>query len=406
MSDGPESALMQYAGSVTADFHWEAVEKGERTSAFRMISQRWQGDLWEHAIVLVQPRSQLAKGVAILYITGGDPNPLDLDEAHRLADLSGLPVAHLFNIPNQPLFDLIEDDLVAQTFANYLDTEDSTWPLLLPMTAAALRAMDTLGKASTGSSNPLKSFIVTGASKRGWTSWLTAASGDPRVIGVAPMVYDNLNIPAQLQHQVQTWHKFSEMISPYVSLGLPAQMTTPRGQQLVSLVDPYAYREQLKLPKMVINGSNDPYWSVDSLSLYWDALPRPKWASVVANAGHGLGDMSQALHALAAFARSCAGKLSMPTFTWAFERDRIEISATAPLPEMRLWIAESESGDFRESTWWPRTESGAGKLKSDQVHASFQIPRSNQKQAAFAEMRYRIKDLPFSLTTSVRVYES
>src|SRR5439155_6483308 len=113
---------------------------------------------------------------------------------------------------------------------------------LLPMTAAALRAMDALGAWSLKSRNPLGRFVVTGASKRGWTAWLTAATGDPRVIGLAPMVYDNLNIPAQLQHQVQTWHEFSDMISPYVNLELPARIPTPQGQRLLSIVDPYAYR--------------------------------------------------------------------------------------------------------------------------------------------------------------------
>lgn len=406
MDGDPVSALMQYAGVPSAEFRWEVADKRDRVTTLRMVSQRWQGGLWEHALVVVEPAARLAKGAAILYITGGDPNPLDLDEAFRLADMSGLPVAHLFHIPNQPLYGLIEDDLVAQTFLNYLDSGDETWPLLLPMTAAALRAMDALGGWSVKSKNPLNRFVVTGASKRGWTAWLTAATGDPRVIGIAPMVYDNLNIPAQLAHQVKTWHSFSEMISPYVALGLPARMPTPEGQRLLSLIDPYTYREMLGVPKMVITGSNDPYWSVDSLSLYWDGLAGSKWSCVVPNAGHGLGDMSAALKAISALARSCVGKLKIPSFSWCFDRDRIEVVAGAPFPEMCLWVAESESGDFRGSTWWPRIETGAGKLKAEQVDASFQVPRCSRAQAAFVEARYSMKDFGFSVTTPVRVYPS
>ena len=398
--------LEEFVKTPDPAFRWDTAEQSERVSAFRMTSQRWQGGLWEHAIVLVQPTQRVAKSTAILYITGGDPNPLDLAESHRLADLSGLPVAHLFNIPNQPLFDLIEDDLVAQTFANYLDSGDPTWPLLLPMTKAATKAMDVLDEATRRTPNPLTRYIVIGSSKRGWTSWLTAATGDPRVIGIAPMVYDNLNIPAQLAHQVKSWHEFSEMISPYTELGLPARMPTPEGQRLLATVDPFAYRESLTLPKLIVNGSNDPYWSVDSLSLYWDGLIGPKCASIVPNAGHGLADMSQALQAIAAFAKSCVGKLLMPSFQWSIEKDRIEIAAKPPFPEMCLWLAESESEDFRESTWWPRLESGAGRLKTDAVSACFQIPRSRKNQAAFVELRYRIKDLPFSLTTPVKVYKA
>src|SRR5438309_762011 len=126
------SDLTDYVSAPDPSFAWEAMENAERVSRFRLTSQIWHGFDWRHDLVVVQPAARIAKGAAILYITGGEPNPLDLDEAHRLSDLAGLPVAHLFQIPVQPLFeDLWEDDLIAETLARCLDSGDFTWPLLL-----------------------------------------------------------------------------------------------------------------------------------------------------------------------------------------------------------------------------------------------------------------------------------
>lgn len=380
-------------------FTWQRVGVEGRVTRLVLVAQEWQGHVWHHDLVVVEPTKRIVKDAAILYITGSDPNPLDLDEAHRLADLAGMPVAHLFQIPNQPLYDLVEDDLIAETFVRCLDTGDATWPLLFPMVKSTVRAMDALVAAGIASR-----FVVTGSSKRGWTSWLAAASGDPRVIGIAPMVFDNLNFLAQLQHQVHEWNQTSEMISPYTSRGLHERIQTPEGLALAAMVDPFSYRDRMTLPKMIITGSNDPYWSVDSLSLYWDELQGQKWVSTVPNAGHGLGDMSQALHAIAALARHCVGKQTLSVASWSFGKESIEVRCEPPFPDLRLWIAESETLDFRQSEWWSRMESGVGNAKAETLTTDFHIPKCNRNQAAMVEMRYRTKDLEFSLSTPVKVY--
>ena len=45
----------------------------------------------------------------------------------------------------------------------------------------------------------VKEFVITGASKRGWATWTTAAV-DNRVKAIMPMVIDLLNIKPSFEH--------------------------------------------------------------------------------------------------------------------------------------------------------------------------------------------------------------
>src|SRR5947208_2130625 len=87
-------------------------------------------------------------------------------------------------------------DMTSQTWHKYLRTGDERWPARLPMTKSAVRAMDTVQAFCanhSGGTVKIANFVVAGASKRGWTTWTTAAV-DPRVVAIVPIVIDTLNL--------------------------------------------------------------------------------------------------------------------------------------------------------------------------------------------------------------------
>lgn len=65
--------------------------------------------------------------------------------------------------------------------------------------------MDIVQKFSkTELKKKVKHFVVSGASKRGWTTWLTGAN-DKRVKAIGQMVIDVLNMPVNVDYQKKVW---------------------------------------------------------------------------------------------------------------------------------------------------------------------------------------------------------
>jgi|GEM_PF-3995796 len=70
---------------------------------------------------------------------------------------------------------------------------------------------------------------------------------------------------------------------------------------ITTMLDPYSYRNKLTMPKMIIIGTNDPYWPVDAVKHYFNDLPGENYLHYVANAGHDLNGGQQALRCVSAF---------------------------------------------------------------------------------------------------------
>src|SRR5262249_30488950 len=151
--------------------------------------------------------------------TGGNGSNQETTVGTMIAKQSGGTVAFLFGIPKQPLYGgKTEDALVVYTWQKFLETGDESWPLHFPMAKSCLKAMDAIQEfAKSEKWEPINDFLVSGASKRGWTTWLVGASKDKRVKAIAPMVIDTLNVAVQIPHQLEAFGKPSEQVDDYTN---------------------------------------------------------------------------------------------------------------------------------------------------------------------------------------------
>jgi len=385
---------------------------GGRWRTCRLTSQTWRGVPWQHELSLFLPADVKDTSRMMLWIDGGSrtrvpkPGLAEPTEAIGIlgivANASGLPAAVVRQVPFQPMFgDLKEDGLIAHTFLEYAKTGDPTWPLLLPMVKSAVEAMTAAAaQAREHWGADVGEFVVTGASKRGWTTWLSAAV-DERVKGIVPMVIDMLSLREQLELQVASFGRLSEQLEDYTSRGIEKLFATPRGRELATIVDPFTYRDRYTMPKVIALGTNDPYWSLEACSLYYDSLPGPRWVSYAPNAGHGL-PPARVAALVAAVGRHVAGIEPLPRLDWAFEDAAGSVDcvlATDAKPErVTLWTASSATRDFREARWSATEVATTGpewRVRIDPPREGF--------SAGLVEFEFAREPVPLALTSGVNV---
>lgn len=364
---------------------------------------------WSHWLTVIEPKEVKAE-TALLVISSGDTNdplPKAQDALIEIALASNSLVAELKAIPNQPLkfsdesFDRWEDAIIAYTWNKFFLTGETRWPARMAMTKSVIAAMDTIQVVFKR--NNVNSFVVTGASKRGWTTW-TAAATDNRVIAIIPLVIDMLNIKPSFEHHWQAYGFWAPAIQDYVDMNTMDWWGSPEAEALFKLVDPYSYKDRYQFPKYIINAAGDEFFIPTSSQFYYDQLPGEKHIRYVPNVGHSLNG-SYIIEAIASFYISILNSSPRPEYSWNFLKNgQIEFTSDNQPSEVKLWWADNPSSrDFRLDVIGKSWKSKSIKINAEGKYISSIDKPEEGWRAYFVEAIYGSNSLPFIITSEVKV---
>src|SRR5688572_23249610 len=423
-----ETALDRYVAAPDSSFAWKVLRElpaeGATATLLEMTSQKGltekevERPLWTHWLTVVRPAA-VTSDIGFLFITGGslDRQPPARPPAWMidLARDTGTVVTELRLVPNQPIVFVddplkkprTEDDYIAYTWDKYLRTGDEKWPARLPMTKSAVRAMDAVTAfvaSPEGGAAKVGRFVVAGGSKRGWTTWTTAAV-DSRVVAIVPMVIDLLNVEPSFVHHWRAYGAWSDAVNDYVEHGIMDWMGTPQFRALMKIEEPYEYRDRLTLPKFIVNASGDQFFLPDSSQFYFDDLRGEKQLRYVPNTGHSL-DKTDAIASVHAFYASVVKGGTRPEVKWSFESDgSIKVITKERPDEVRLWQATNpKARNFRHDTSGAAYSSSPLKPSGPNTWVASVPPPAAGWTAFFVEMTFASGGkYPHKVTSGVRV---
>eukprot|EP00908_Phaeocystis_cordata_P015448 Transcript_26603.p1 GENE.Transcript_26603~~Transcript_26603.p1 ORF type:complete len:529 (-),score=185.38 Transcript_26603:1381-2967(-) len=404
------NALDGYVGKQDPNFKWHDTNVVVKFPLLRaeahilnVTSQQWlttaqavgpNGALWTHQVAVVLPKTRAANGTAVAVMTGGcnegPPKPPPHDDEYLLlaatvADLTGAVAIVIYQIPNCHIVypsdpsrkARSEDAMIAWAWRQFVEdpTHDPRWLPRLPMVKAGFACMlaaeqFVAGRATAveGADAPIDGWVVSGASKRGWTSWMVgavAAGGTcdwcPKVVGLVPLV----PIVPFLNHSVHLQRRslggFTFAFIDYLQAGVLKSFDTPTFQQALAIIDPSYYAFRLgSLPKLSVVSSDDEFMQLDWTQHGWATLPGETHLLVAPNSEHSLASaVPEVVESIAAFVASlAAGEPAAARPRFSFARDNstggltVQVPAGAARPsKARLRFAETISTTRRDFRW-------------------------------------------------------
>jgi PhoPQ-activated pathogenicity-related protein len=426
-----ETALDRYIAKPDSSYAWKQMTtmsgQGYKATVIELTSQTWRSasevdrPVWRHWLIVVKPE-QITHDTALLFIGGGsNKDPMPTSAPERLVHFaleSQSVVAELRMVPNQPLTfadspdqHRVEDDLVAYSRVRQMQSGDDNWLVRLAMVKSGVRALDAIQEfmaSEAGGRVRVRDFVVSGGSKRGWTTWLVAAV-DRRVRAIMPVVIDALNSEQITRHQFEAYGFFSQALEDYVRHKIfPDKIGTPEYQHILAIEDPFNYlkRERLRaMPKYMVNASGDQFFLPDNSQFYYSRIEGEKYLRYVPNAKHNM-EGTDAAESLLSFYTAVLNNVRRPQFAWKKEKDgALTVTVKDKPSEVNLWQATNpDARDFRVDTIGKAYTRTTLKEERAGVYVGRVEKPARGYTAFFVELVYASGGkTPFKFTTEVSV---
>ncbi len=349
----------------------ETNSPGIRKLSYQLISQQWpyhnnppvDPSIWQHNINIYIPDDPKTD-TAFLYIGAEDIHSaenfifssidknevLNDDDFSKIAIKSQMVVVALSDIPNQPItfypfpFKYSEDLLVAHSWKLFLDDPQTNefLPVHLAMVLATIKTMDLAQGEMNKLNLNINSFILSGASKRGWTAWLTNIA-DNRVTAFIPIVFDLLNSEENIKRISMAYAgNWPIAFLPYYVEYITPYLGTEKFKELMKIQDPLVYLQtkkakRLEVEKYMVNASGDDFFLPDNSLTYLKKLPgEQNTLRILPNSSHRVDPQRVLEGSIIPFLIRYKTAKNLPVISWELKDNLINNK------EHQLYIAFNE----------------------------------------------------------------
>ncbi|MGC8845491.1 MAG: protein kinase domain-containing protein [Candidatus Hydrogenedens sp.] len=431
------------------NYKFEVIEEkqgnGYKAYILDFTSQSWHPEktappVWRHWLTVIVPQ-QRVKDVGMLILTNGfstletpmseiPPYFISLAVSSKsvVSVLEGFPRDNvgIYKTPTQ-IVHLEPAEFASWSFKQYFETHETSWIVFCPLVKSIVRAMDAVQELllkNLRSEIPLKEFVLCSETPF-FVSWLVPPV-DNRVIGLVSINTTGFHLEQQIKRMFMDEVELPKFFAEIDDAGLFPLLETEDGENLLKIIDPYYYREVLKIPKLIISMNNNQWqdmiflseqvlseipepvnWLVCpqlQLSREYAFLPQQTFYNFTTSSNTNL-RVYDFKDTIQVFYQRLLGQKNMPIFQWDFSaKGDCYIRVSEEIIECRLWYCSS---DRRGTLLQSQNKNWKYKILSESAEGiyRFTIPiQPQQYTAVFAEVIFpSLMGIHFPLTTDIHI---